>query len=257
MNVARTLVSLYPRPFKEHWGAALEGDARAAGWRSWPNVLVSLLDMWIHPAIWPAASRTQRRLRAANLAVAVTAVGWLVGHAVVEMSTSVPRALAHSWILSACDGLTFLGFALVLPFPHLTRRALTELVDRAARLLAVPVFLGGFVVVMVHSGIDPDALPLLRPAVLACWWIALTLGTIQSVRTVAGMDIATITTPGPERLRLGLWTAAAGLALGGSIILGSAVTVGHDRLAGIVAGVGLLALAAATIGTVRDLAATD
>jgi hypothetical protein len=40
MNVARTLVSLYPRPFKERWGAALEGDARAAGWRCWPNALV-------------------------------------------------------------------------------------------------------------------------------------------------------------------------------------------------------------------------
>lgn len=85
----------------------------------------------------------------------------------------------------------------------------------------------------------------------------MTLGTLQSVRTVAGMDITTITAPGPERLRLGLWTAAAGLALGGSIILGSAVTVGHDRPAGIVAGVGLLVLTAATIGTVRDLAATD
>jgi hypothetical protein len=47
VNVARILVSLYPRPFKEHWGAALEGDAQTAGWRSWPNVLVSLLDMWI------------------------------------------------------------------------------------------------------------------------------------------------------------------------------------------------------------------
>lgn len=57
--------------------------------------------------------------RAANLAVAVTAVGWLVGHAVLEMTTSVPRALAHSWILSAYDGLTFLGCALVLPFPRL------------------------------------------------------------------------------------------------------------------------------------------
>jgi hypothetical protein len=189
VNVARTLVSLYPRPFKEHWGAALEGDAQAAGWRCWPNVLVSLLGMWVHPAIWPAASRSQRRLRAANLAVAVTAVGWLVGHAVVEVTTSVPRGLAHSWILSACDGLTFFGFALILPFPRLTRRAVTELVDRAARLLAVPVLLGGLVVVMV--------------------------------------------------------------------LLGSAMTVGHDRPAGIVAGAGLLALAAATIGTVRDLAQTD
>jgi uncharacterized membrane protein YjfL (UPF0719 family) len=78
-------------------------------------------------------------VRAANLAVAVTAVGWLLGYAVVEMTTSIPRGLAYSWILSACDGLTFLGFALVVPFPRLTRHAVTELVDRAARLLVVPV----------------------------------------------------------------------------------------------------------------------
>jgi hypothetical protein len=116
------------------------------------------------------------------------------------------------------------------------------------------VFLGSFVLVMVHRGIDPDALPLLRPGVLTCWWTALTLGMIQTVRTIAGLDIGTVTAPGPERLRPGLWTAAAGLALGGSIILGSALTFGHDRLAGIVAGVGLLALAAAMIGTARDLA---
>jgi hypothetical protein len=253
MNVSRALVGLYPRPFRERWGSALEGEARAAGWRSWPDLVITMLGLWIHPAVWPAASVTQRRVRAATLTIAVTAFGWLTGHAVLEMTSSVPRGLAHSWVLNLCDMLTFLGFALVVPLPRLRRHAVADLVELTARRLVVPVMLGGGVVAAVNSGANPDAWPFLRSGVIACWWGSLALGTLQVVRTVADLDLTTVTAPGPRRLRLGLWLAALGLTLSGSVILVSTIAVGNDNLAGIAAGAGLVALAIASTGTVRDL----
>jgi hypothetical protein len=251
MNVTRGLVALYPPAVRDRWGRDLEDEARAAGWRGWLDLLIAMLGLWIHPAVWPAASTAQRRARAANLAIAVTGIGWLTGHALLELAAAVPRDLAHSWILTGCDGLTFLGFALVLPLPR--RETCTKLVTDACRRFAGPMLLGGTVVLVVNSYSAPAGWPA-RTAVLACWWIALLWGVVQAVRVVASLDLGIVSTPGPRRLRLGLWFAVLGLTLSSAVIVTATLASGHDRAAGITTGCALLALAIATTGTVRDLA---
>jgi hypothetical protein len=82
-----------------------------------------------------------------------------------------------------------------------------------------------------------------------CWWLALILGVIQSVRTVAAVESAA----GSRRLRAGLWFAVLGLTLSAGVIVSATIASGNDIGAGIIAGCGLLALAVAGGGTVRDL----
>jgi hypothetical protein len=249
MNAGRLLVRLYPQPFRDHWGQELVGEADRAGWRGTPQLVWAIAGMWLHPAIWPAASMAERRRRMAALAVVVTAAGWLTAHAVLELTGAVPRALAHSWLLNLCDATTFAGFLLALPVPR--PRSLPHLAGVAARRVAVPVAMGIGVVFAVHR--DVVAPSVLRLAVVAAWWLALMLVAAQVVRTVADVDLAAVAVPSPRRLRLGLWTTAAGLAGSGLTILMPAV-VGTGDLAGVFGGVMILALAAAVNGTVRDLA---
>lgn len=249
MRAGRFLVQLYPQPFRDHWGHDLVGEADRAGWRGAPQLAWQIAGMWLHPAIWPAHSMTERRRRVAALAVLVTAAGWLTGHAVLELTGAVPRALAHSWILSACETATFAGFLLALPIPRL--RSLPALVVLAARRIAVPVGIGAGVVVAVHR--DAAVPPLVKLVVVAAWWLSLMLVAGQVVRTVADVDLAAVAVPSPRRLRLGLWTTAAGLAGSGCTILLPAV-VGNGDLAGVLGGGTVLTLAAAVNGTVRDLA---
>ncbi|GAA3092215.1 hypothetical protein JOF29_006958 [Kribbella aluminosa] len=214
-----------------------------------PQLVWAIVGMWLHPAIWPADSMVERRRRVAALTVVVTAAGWLTAHAVLELTGAVPRALAHSWILTVCDTMTFLGFLLALPIPRL--RSIVQLAVLAARRIAVPVALGAGVVVAVHRDLAVPAV--VKLAVVAAWWLALMLIAGQVIRTVADVDLAAVAVPSPRRLRLGLWTTAAGLAGSGLTILMPALA-GTGDLAGVLGGCTVLALAAAVNGTVRDLA---
>jgi hypothetical protein len=242
MTVAHSLVGLFPRAVRERWGSELADETRSAGWRAWPDLVINLAALWIHPAIWPAESVARRRARAANLALAVTGAGWLTGHALLELSAAVPRGLAHSWILDVCDLITFLGFLLVLPLP----RASTwpALVATAVRHLTIPVLLAGGVVVVVNQQVTAPRVPM-----LASWWLALVLGMIQTVRTASSVEPA----PGPRRIRVGLWFAVLGLTLSAGVFIAATLASGQDTAAGMIAGTGLIALAAAGGGTIRDL----
>lgn len=250
-TVGRLLVGLYPQPFRERWGQDLVGEADRAGWRGTPQLAWAIAAMWLHPAIWPAESMLERRRRVAALAVVVTAVGWLTAHAVLELTGAVPRQLAHSWILTACDTTTFAGFLLAVPIPRLRLRSLIQLTRIAVRRIAVPVALGAAVVVAVNRDIAVGAV--IRSAVIAGWWLALMLVTGQVVRTVADVELSAVAVPSPGRLRLGLWVVAAGLSASGLTILMPALIGRGDRLMGAIGGVTLLVLAAAVNGTVRDL----
>jgi hypothetical protein len=245
MNLTRALIGLYPRAVRDRWGPELEDQAAADGWRSWVGLLVTVAGLWIHPAVWPARSMTHRRARAANLTVAVTGAGWLTGHALLELSASVPSSFAHSWVLDFCDAVTFVGFVLVLPLPR--PAAWTKVVALAVRRLTAPVLLAAGVVIAANQYSDSPRVP-----TLAAWWLALILGVVQSVRTVASIDLAA--TPGPRRLRIGLWCAVLGLTLSSAIVVTATLDSGINTASGLIAGCVLLALAGAGGGTVRDLA---
>ena len=147
-----------------------------------------------------------------------------------------------------CDGTTFLGFLLALPLPR--PRAFVRLVGLAARRIAVPVAMGAGAVVVVHRDLSVPV----KLAVIGAWWLALMLVAGQVIRTVADVDLEAVAVPSRRRLRLGLWTTAAGLAGSGLTILMPAIVGSGDGLLGAAAGVSLLVLASAVNGTVRDLA---
>jgi hypothetical protein len=245
VNIGRALVGLYPRAIRDRWGPEFEDQATSEGWRSWPGLLVTLAGLWMHPAIWPARSISHRRARAANLTVAVTGAGWLTGHVLFELSASIHGRLAHSWILDVCDVVTFAGFVLVLPLPR--PAAWRKVVVLATRRFAVPILLAAGVVMAANH--HPGSL---RVPTMAGWWLALALGVVQSVRTVASIDLAAA--PGPFRLRVGLWFAVLGLTLSSAIVVAATLDSGIDIASGVFAGGVLLGLAVAGGGTVRDLA---
>ncbi|WP_427896151.1 hypothetical protein ACQHIV_19670 [Kribbella sp. GL6] len=220
------------------------GEAERVGWRGMPQLVWAVAGMWLHPAIWPADSMAERRRRVAALAVVVTAAGWLTAHAVLELTGAVPRGLAHSWRLTMCDTLTFVGFLLAVPVPRL--RSVVRLGLLAVRRIALPVGIGAGVVFVVHRDFAVPAV--VKLAVVAAWWLALTMVAGQAIRTVADVDLTTVAVPSPRRLRLGLWTTAAGLAGSGLTLL-----TASGNLTGVLAGATILTLAATVNGTVHDL----
>ncbi|WP_214416105.1 hypothetical protein [Sphaerisporangium fuscum] len=251
MTLSRALVRLYPEAFRDRWGAALECEAREAGWKSWPNLALGIADMWLHPAVWPARSRAQRHGRAAVMAITVTAACWLLTHAAAELDG--PSGIARGRAVNACVATMLLGLALVAPRPRLTAEAVIALGRRAARLLAVPMCLGALVVAAAHVGGLASAGSPLRAALLICWWLALPLAAFQTCRVVAGLGADVAVPPPPRRLRAGVRTLAAAGATAGALLLTWSVSGGHPHPLSATAGAGLLLLSAAFATTLRDL----
>lgn len=253
MSVGAGIVRLYPAPFRERWGAALEQEANGAGWRSWPNLIVGIADMWLHPTVWPAESPLQRRRRAAATAFALALSGWLAGYLVVEQgSRPSPAAIT---LMNLCDGLTLLGLLFVAPIPRRTMVAIRTVIDRSGRRLALPTLLGIAALIAAH-GVTVSTTPAtLRVAVLLCWWSALALGAVRVCRVVAGLGADIVVAPSIGRLRVGIGMLVAAMTCAALIVLSSLLTSGHlDPLpAGL--GLTLLLLAAACTATLRDLSA--
>jgi len=101
--------------------------------------------------------------------------------------------LAHSWLLSACDLTTFLGFLLAVPLPRPRRASIVRLAAVTFRRLTVPAALGAAAVIAVNNGMGVASG--CRYAVIAGWWLALLLGTWQAVRTIAGAEVADVAVP--------------------------------------------------------------
>jgi hypothetical protein len=253
VNGAQRLIRLYPGSFRERWGPAMEAEVQGAGWRSWPNLAMGIAGMWLHPVIWPADSRTQRQRRAATMAISVAAASWLLAYASMELDTPLSGRVARAWPMTACTGLMFLGFLLVLPRPRLTLDAVSTVLRRAARRFTAPAILGAGVVAGVRTDVYAVAPALLRPALIICWWTALALGAVQACRVVAGLGAGVVVAPQPGRLRLGMWTLAVAGAVAGSILLSVSVTSGHLDLWSAAPGIGLLVLPSAFAGTLRDI----
>lgn len=248
MKVARVLVSLYPGPLRDRWGAAME--AEASDWRSWPDLVRGVGDGWLHPMIWPADSAALRRRRAAATVVAVAFVCWLIGHFVAEQETLLPGDLRHAWPFAGNDVFVLLGLALLAPLPRLNVPAATEIAIRAVRLLAPPAILGAVVVLVAHLNPVPEPCRFLT---MMCWWTALVLGAIQGCRVIAGIGADVGVQPGPLRLTAGICVLVVALATQGTIILGSSAAGG--QLNPLLASLGLvvLLLVSTFAATLRDL----
>jgi hypothetical protein len=256
VNTAQRLVRMYPRSFRERWGDSLESEVEGTGWGSWPGLAAHVALMWLHPAIWPADSRAQRRQRAATMAITIAAACWYLTYAAAELGTPVAR----TWPMTACTALMLLGLVLVAPRPRLTLGAVRTALRRAAGRFAAPAILGAVVVTAVHAEVYTAAPGVLRPVLLSGWWTVLALAAVRSCRIVADLGAEATVPPKPGRLRLGLLTLAVSATVPAPILLGASVAGGHLDPLSAVAGAGLLALMSAFVGTLRDvrhLRATD
>ncbi|MDQ2845164.1 MAG: hypothetical protein M3Y77_02170 [Actinomycetota bacterium] len=253
MNVGAGIVRLYPAPFRERWGAALEQEAKGAGWRSWPNLIVGIADMWLHPTVWPAESSLQRRRRAAATAFAFALGGGLLGYLVVEQGPRPTPAVLT--LMNVCDSLTLLGLLFVAPIPRRTMTAIRTVIDRGSRRLALPTLLGAVALIAAH-GITVSTSPaVLRVAVILCWWSALSLGAVRVCRVVADLGADVVVAPSIGRLRVGIGMLVAAMTCAALVMLWSLLTSGHLDPLPTGLGLTLLLLAAASTATLRDLRA--
>ncbi|EOD64007.1 hypothetical protein [Amycolatopsis vancoresmycina] len=215
-------VRLYPRAFRERWGADLAAELRANP-RRWPNVLMSAVGMWLHPAAWPATSPAQRQARIAAMAVMVTGIGWFVTNLAIEDTRTLSGVL-NSCAFTVVAGLLFIG---PRPAPSAGRRLMLR--------LTAPAALGSTVVAVVHEVGGPFPAPI-RLLLLLTWWGTWALAVIQVGRTVAELAV----TPHPRAFRLGIRLLATSAAAIGATQLVAAAT----GAAPVTACFGLLLLAA-------------
>lgn len=228
MTAASVLARLYPVAFREQWGPDLEAEIAAAGWRSWPNTLLGIADMWLHPGLWPAGSRAERQLRTTTLAISLTALCWFVAHLGVETDGTLSRGVGHSAVLAAGVALMLAGLVLIAPLPKPGAGLLRALTRAAAVRFALPALLAAIVVVAVRL-VDVQHPPLLlRGVLLAAWWTAIAVGTARASLIAADLGARFVVPPRPGRLRIGTWVLIAGAATEAATLLGSSLSRGAD-----------------------------
>ncbi|MBO2453210.1 hypothetical protein J4573_39375 [Actinomadura barringtoniae] len=249
MTPARALVRMYPAAFREQWGPDLEAEIVMAGWRSWPNTLLGIADMWLHPALWPAGSHAQRRLRITTSAISLTALCWFVGHVGLETDTGLSRAAGHSLPLSAGLILMVAGLVLIAPLPRPSVAGLLALARAAAAAYTLPASMGMVAVAAVHLGVDGQAPLLLRGILLAGWWTALAVGALRTCRIPAELGARFVIPPRPGRLRLGTWVLITGAGIEAATLLGSTIT--HPELPALGFSAAVLAVIPAFVPVLR------
>ncbi|NKZ04279.1 hypothetical protein [Actinomadura latina] len=220
MTPGRVLVRLYPEAFRERWGPDLETEIDSAGWRSWPNTLLGVADMWLHPALWPARSRAQRQLRITTMAISLTALCWFISHMAIEADGALSRGVGHSPMMSAGLALMAAGLALAAPLPRPSVAGVLVLTRTFAARFAVPAGTAAAVVAAAHLWVDGRTPVLARAVLLACWWAALALGAVRACRIATDLGTRVVAPPRPGRLRLGTWVLAAGAATEAATVLG-------------------------------------
>jgi hypothetical protein len=246
MRPARLLAALYPAPVRGRWGPGVEDEIRAAGRRSWPDALLRAADLWLPPAVRPARSPAERRLRASAMAVTVTALCWFVTHVATETDDAL-NATGRSAALTASTLAMAAGLALIVPLPRPAARA--AFARHAAVRGGPAAVLAAVVVAAVRTGGVPGWA---RAAVLACWWTALAVGAAQCCRLVTVLGPDAVVAPRPARLRLGVLVLLAATAADAGAVLAHVAGAGPDPTAAL-AGAALALLAPLLLGPLRDL----
>ncbi|MFC0039184.1 hypothetical protein [Actinomadura rayongensis] len=254
MTPARLLAALYPPPVRERWGPGLEDEIRAAGRRSWPDALLRAADLWLHPAVWPARSPAERRLRASAMAVTVTALCWFVTHVATETDDALGGTGRSAALTASTLGMAA-GLALIVPLPR--PAALAAFARHATVRGAPPAALAALAVAVVHTsgptaGHTAGVPGWARGAVLACWWTALALGALQCCRLVTVLGADAVVAPRPARLRLGVLVLLAATAADAGAVLAHVAGAGPDPSAAL-AGAALALLAPLLLTPLRDL----
>jgi hypothetical protein len=250
MKLTRSLIRMYPAPFRERYGAAIEDEAAARGWRAWPNLLVGAVDMWLHPSVWPADSTAQRLHRAITMAAATAASSWYVGHLVTERANDVSLP---ERAFTLCGLLMALGFALTVPRPRWNIAALAALVRLAAGRLVAPAALAVLVIAALQA--HPHALftDSGKRLLLALWWAAQGLFLVQGCRFVAGLDEELTRPPSRRRLHAGMSVLAAAGLLAGGLLIGFAIRASDIQPLDLAGGLCLLLLTVGPVVTARDV----
>ena len=246
MRFAPLIARMYPSSVRQRWGSELLDEIEAAGWRGLPNALVGVADLWLHPAVWPAVSPRQRRLRMTTMAVFVALACWLVSLATVELGGSSEHAAGHSLWMSTGTLLILVGLGFVVPRPDV--RALADMCRLVVASLAIPAALGVGVVVAVHVGVGGSTLT--RTAVLACWWASLVSGVFQACRALAASG-SHVVPARAGRLWVGTAVLAAGAAVYTVLLLGVSLDPGSD-LSAAATSLGLLGLLSTFVLVLRD-----
>ncbi|MFC4907257.1 hypothetical protein [Actinomadura gamaensis] len=247
MTAARVLARLYPAAVREQWGPDLEAEIAAAGWRSWWNTLLGAADLWLHPGLWPARSRAQRRLRTTALATSITALCWFVAHVGVETDDALSRRAGHSPLLTAGVAIMLAGLALIAPLPRPEAAALRVLLRTAVARFALPAALAAAVVATVRFAPLAHPPPLARGVLLAAWWTAVALGAARAGLIVAELGARVLVPARPGRLGLGARVLMAGAATEAAALLGS-----RPDPPGFAVAATILVLLAAFVPVLRD-----
>jgi hypothetical protein len=206
--------------------------------------VVGILDMWLHPALWPAESRELRRTRVAAMAIAVTVAGWFVAHFTTEQGSA-----GYAKVLDACAVGVVLGLILAAPRPRMSWRALVAVIRHAVRQLAVPAILGAAALQAAHSGLTVPV----RLVVLTLWWTMWALAVVQSCRILVHLEADLFVPPKPARSQLGIGVLAATTATAAATILVFAVSGAHSHVLAAVTGIGVLGATAVVAAALHDL----
>jgi hypothetical protein len=234
MSMGDRLVRLYPRPFQAQWGA----DIRAATVRvhDVPGLALGIVDMWLHPAVWPADTRQRRLNRVCVTAVALAMATWLLSHLLAETDGHlVADATREAGLAASADTV-------------MVRWLAAESVKR----LTIPAAVGAGAALFAHT-MAPSTPAGLRLVILLSWYLAIASGLFQTCRILATMDPARSRLPSTTRMRAGMALLTTATAATAAMVLSFAATTRTEVALPAVAGVGLAALTVLSVSTTRDL----
>ena len=224
MTMSSLLAACYPRDVRVRWGEDLRYEIEHAGPRRWVNAATGAVDLWLHPALWPAPTAVRRRAVLATLGAALLAATALLLRATDTAPTSDALRMLNT--------LSVVGMALgtvaLCPTPKVTRSIVARLASQCAARLWLPTAAFATLVAVAHRpDIDQHlANPFVHVILFVAYWTTLCTGAIQVCRLCV-VAMATEVAHAPSR-----WATRAGLGLVTASLVVAAVVEACARTAG-------------------------
>lgn len=251
MSMVDRLVRLYPRPFQAQWGA----DIRASTVRAHdvPGLALGIVDMWLHPAVWPADTRQRRLNRVCVAAVALAMASWLLSHLLAETDGHLVADAAREAGLATSAVAIAVGAVLVAPWPRGEAAMIRWLAAELVKRLTIPVVVGAAAALFART-VATSAPMALRLVILVCWYLAIAGALFQTCRILATMDPTRSRVPSTTRVHAGMALLTTATAATAAMVLSFAATTRTEVALPAIAGVALAALTLLAVSTTRDLA---